>query len=78
MSPISSAKHPPVVLPLEQALDLALRVLGDVGAVGVEEAHDDRLGVAGRRRTDRPPNWRGDRTRNRVTGMLTRPRGRSR
>ena len=40
-------QDPAVVLPLEQPLDLALRVLGDVGAGGVEEAHDDALGVVG-------------------------------
>ena len=48
-------EHPPVVLALEQALDLALRVLGDVGAVGVEEADHhplaDRRADAGARVT---------------------------
>ena len=39
-------EDPPEVLPVEQPLDLALGVLGDVGAVGVEEADDDRLRVA--------------------------------
>ena len=40
-------QHAAEVLPDEQPLDLALRVLGDVDAVVVEEPHHDRLRIAG-------------------------------
>ena len=63
-------QHPAVVLALEEPLDLALRVLGDVGAGGVEEAHDDALGVVEVAAAPiRPPKARGERTRKRVTGI---------
>jgi hypothetical protein len=47
---------------VEQPLDLALRVLGHVGAGGVEEAHDDALGIAGDEADRQAPGrlWRPD------------------
>jgi hypothetical protein len=45
MSPISAGEHAAEVLALEEPLDLALGVLGDVEAVAVEEPDHDRLGV---------------------------------
>ena len=62
-------EDPPVVLTLEQALDLALRVLGDVGALVVEEAHDDRLGIPGDEPHREAADLAGERVTNRVTGM---------
>ena len=63
-------QHPAVVLPLEQALDLALGVLGDVGARGCRRSARPRS--RGRRGAAAPTGRRtprGDRTRKRVTGI---------
>ena len=42
-----AGEHPSEVLTVEETLDLALRVLGDVESVWIEEADDDRLWIAG-------------------------------
>ena len=59
MSPISAGQDPAEVLAVEQPLDLALAVLGQVEPVAVEEAHDDRLRVG----LDQPDGEAGHRVR---------------
>ena len=75
MSPISRAERPAELLAVVEALDLALRRLGDVDAVLVEEADHHRLRVVRRTsRTVMPARLARRGTWNRVTGTVATSR----